>query len=111
MIVMTDDFVRPQLRHRNIRIAEIDRHHRHEGRFGGRDVGLRVADHDGAAEIAASAAERAQQGVGVGFLHREGVLPADRRKPAGKAQTFEKPYRQPLELVGANRARAAAPGA
>src|SRR5260370_42449514 len=49
MTVMTYDFVWLKVLHGNVRVAEIDRHHRHLGCPGRGDVGWAIADHHGPA--------------------------------------------------------------
>ena len=43
------------------------------------------------------------QELGVGLLHPEGVLAADRGESAGEAERIEHAHGEPLELVGADR--------
>jgi hypothetical protein len=59
---------------------------------------------------AAGRLNRPPQHLGVGLLHAEGVLAADRGKAWGEAERFQQEPRQALELVGADREAAAACG-
>src|SRR6185295_15400739 len=104
---MADQPVRIELGRRNLGVAEIDRDHRDAGVARGCDIGHRVADHDGARDVAAGAFEGAAQNFRVGLLHAERVLPDDRGEAPAHSERIEHAHRQPFELAGADREAAA----
>jgi hypothetical protein len=85
----TDDPVRPECRHRHVRIAEIDSDDGDAGGAGGADISRGIADHDGALRIAAGARDRLPENLRIGLLHAERILAADRGKPAAKVQRVQ----------------------
>src|SRR3954454_2397524 len=110
LVKMADNPVGAKLPNGRFAVAEIDRHDRNTRSAGGCDIGAGIAHHHRPLQRAASRPDRPPQDLGVGLLHAEGVLAADRGKAPAEAERFQQEPRQAFELVGANRKLAAARG-
>src|SRR5262245_60865326 len=88
-----DDPVWAQFRDRPLAIAEIDGDDRYPGRPGGGDIGDRIPDHDRARGLPLGSLYGAPQQLRVGFLHAEGVGPADGDEATLEAERLKEPER------------------
>ena len=100
---MADQPVRLQLGNRHIGVAEFDPDHGNAGAPGDADVSAGVADHDGGRERPAGPGHGLLQDRRIGLCDPKRVRAADRGEPPAEVELVEQQFRQPFQLVGADR--------
>ena len=84
-------------------IPETNADDRNAGAAGDADIRTGIADHDRGGNVAARAGDRLLQDGRIGLGDAECIGAADGGKPRAQSEPVQEKFRQPLQLVGADR--------